>query len=84
MMRLTDEAGEIENPILDEIEITEEDSTRLKKYGAGGGRRPLRFQPNLQDLKNGSDEHGDYLELHFDLPSGCYATVLLRELTKSP
>lgn len=84
MTRLTDDAAQIENPILDAIEINEEDSSRLKKYGAGGGRRPLRFQPNLHDLKTGRDEHGDYLELHFDLPSGCYATVLLRELTKSP
>lgn len=82
MTRLTDDAGEIENPILDPIEINEEDSKRLKKYGATGGRRPLRFEPNLHDLKGGTDEHGDYLELHFDLPSGCYATVLLREITK--
>jgi tRNA pseudouridine13 synthase len=82
MTRLTDEAGAIENPVLDPIQINEEDSRRLKKYGAGGGRRPLRFQPNLHDLSHGTDEHGDYLELQFDLPSGCYATVLLREITK--
>ncbi|MCE5187328.1 MAG: tRNA pseudouridine(13) synthase TruD [Planctomycetaceae bacterium] len=82
MTRLTDEAGQIENPVIDPIQIDEEDAKRLKKYGAGGGRRPLRFQPNLGAIKTGGDEHGEYLELHFELPSGCYATVLLREITK--
>lgn len=82
MTRLTDEAGAIENPVLDPIELDEDDYKRLKKYNATGGRRPLRFQPHLHDLSEGRDEHGDYLELHFELPSGCYATVLLREITK--
>lgn len=82
MTRLTDDAGEIENPVIDPIELNEDDYKRLKKYNATGGRRPLRFQPHLHDLNEGTDEHGDYLELHFELPSGCYATVLLREITK--
>ena len=83
MARLTGPAGEIENALLDTVELTEDDHKRLKKYGGVGGRRPLRFKPEQTKIAPGTDEHGDYLELHFNLPSGCYATVLLREITKS-
>jgi len=83
--RMTDlhgPAGDIENPILDAIHLTEDDHTRLKRFGAVGGRRPLRFQPKDSDISIGTDDRGDYLQLKFELPSGCYATVLLREITK--
>lgn len=75
-------AARIEKPLLEQLNITEDDFKRLKKYGAVGGRRPLRFRPQNHKITAGSDEHGEYLELHFDLPSGCYATILLREITK--
>ena len=32
----------------------------------------------------GGDEHGSYIRVAFGLPRGSYATVLLREITKSP
>lgn len=82
MKQLTGPAGECENPLLDAIDLTEDDHKRLKKFGGVGGRRPLRFKPEQTKIAPGTDEHGDYLELHFDLPSGCYATVLLSEITK--
>ena len=82
MAELTGPDGDIENPILEPIELTKDDMPRLKKYGAVGGRRPLRFQPKNTDITTGTDKHGDYLQLQFELPSGCYATVLLREITK--
>jgi tRNA pseudouridine13 synthase len=83
MTPVTDAAGAIENPILaGSIELTEEHCTRLRRFGAGGGRRPLRFQPQQADITSGTDELGEYLQLRFELPSGCYATVLLREITK--
>jgi len=82
MMRLTGPAGDIENPLLDELDLNESDWTRLSKQGGVGGRRPLRFRPKNAKIATGTDEHSEYLELHFDLPSGCYATVLLREITK--
>ncbi len=31
----------------------------------------------------GADEHGPYIELSFELPRGCYATVVLREIMKN-
>jgi tRNA pseudouridine13 synthase len=82
MAELAGPAGNIENPILEPIQLTKDDMPRLKKYGATGGRRPLRFQPRNINISTGNDEYGDYLQLQFELPSGCYATVLLREITK--
>lgn len=82
MKQPTGPAGDIEHAILKSVDLNEEDYGRLKKNGAVGGRRPLRFRPENVRIDSAADEHGDYLELHFDLPSGCYATVLLREITK--
>jgi len=45
-----------------------------------GGRRPLRFRPEMGNIQLGADDGGPYLELRFTLPPGCYATCLLREL----
>lgn len=81
--RLTDAAGEIENPILDRETLTEDDLRRIKNFGARGGRRALRFQPRHVHISSGVDNRGDYLELAFELDSGCYATTLLREITKT-
>jgi len=75
-------AGEIEKAVLAgaDLELTD---FRLKNSNkVKGGRRPLRFLPRNMDLGSGTDENGDYLELRFELDSGCYATVLLREITK--
>jgi tRNA pseudouridine13 synthase len=82
MTRLTGPAGQIENPILDQVQLSEEDMGRLKQYGAKGGRRALRFGPRCIEITDGSDENGEYLQLAFELDSGCYATTLLRELMK--
>jgi tRNA pseudouridine13 synthase len=82
MMELTGFPGDIENPILQAAALTPEDYVRVKRYGGTGGRRPLRFLVQNMNLKIGHDNHGEFLQLNFELPSGCYATVLLRELTK--
>jgi len=47
-----------------------------------GGRRPLRFLPKDVATAEGTDDHGAYVEVRFGLDSGCYATVLLREVCK--
>ncbi|MEN6334036.1 MAG: tRNA pseudouridine(13) synthase TruD [Phycisphaerales bacterium] len=80
--RLTGPAGEIENPILEAESLGEGESGHMKRLGARGGRRPLRFQPRNADLKSGLDELGPYLELRFELDAGCYATTLISEITK--
>ncbi len=56
----------------------------MKKLGARGGRRPLRFQPRGAAVTTGTDDLGPYLELRFELDSGCYATTLIAEITKNP
>ena len=83
MTELTDEAAAFEKPLVDALQLGEEDLQRLGKYGGHGGRRPLRLQPKEAKVSGGADEDGEFLEFQFVLPSGCYATTLLRELMKS-
>jgi tRNA pseudouridine13 synthase len=83
MTPLTDAAGEIENPILATRNLTEDHFRRIKNFGARGGRRALRFMPRDVIIRSGSDKGGEYLELSLALDSGCYATTLLREITKT-
>lgn len=83
-MKSTEEAAHgIEDPI---IQTEAADILRhpavLKKENIKGARRPLRMHPDNASVSTGSDEPGDFLELRFELPSGSYATVLLRELLK--
>ncbi len=82
LTRLTGAAGEIENPILEGENLSDLDMRQMKHFGARGGRRPLRFQPRDTGVVTGEDDLGSYLELAFELDSGCYATTLLAELTK--
>lgn len=83
MAPLTDAAGDIENPILAKRNLTEDHLRRIKNFGARGGRRALRFMPRDVIIKSGTDNRGEYLELSLTLDSGCYATTLLREITKT-
>jgi tRNA pseudouridine13 synthase len=80
--RLTGPAGDIENPILDAEVLGENESGHMRRLGARGGRRPLRFQPKNAGLATGQDDLGPYLELRFELDAGCYATTLISEITK--
>ncbi len=82
--RLEGPAGEIEEPILEAEGLGEDQFRQMKKLGARGGRRPLRFQPRDIAVSTGSDDLGPYLELRFELDPGCYATTLITEITKNP
>ena len=69
------------------LDLTGGESSRVTsvvRYDAGSSF-PEHGHPEGEEILvlkgTFSDEHGDYLELHFDLPSGCYATVLLHEIT---
>ncbi|MFH2007306.1 MAG: tRNA pseudouridine(13) synthase TruD [bacterium] len=55
------------------------DFQRFRKL-APGGRRPLVVRPT--EVAASADE--DTVRVQFTLPPGAYATVLLRELTKTP
>jgi tRNA pseudouridine13 synthase len=83
MTRLTGPAGEIEDPILQQENLTDQQLRMMKRLGGIGGRRPLRFIPRNASVKTGQDDFSPYLELSFELDSGCYATTLLAEITKN-
>lgn len=77
------QAGKIENVILHEAQVSRLAKTaEAKQYLGKGGRRPLRVLPENAGISRGRNKYGEYLEVKFDLTSGSYATVLLREIMK--
>lgn len=80
--RMTEPLGEpaaIEGQVL-ATQLLTRSAFRSGRLRVKGGRRPLRFQPAETQAELGADQRGPYLALRFVLPSGCYATALLREL----
>ncbi len=68
-----------------EARLLAEQSLRPDAFKSGalrvkGGRRPLRFPVIDARASAGEDARGPYFELNFQLPRGCYATIVLREL----
>jgi tRNA pseudouridine13 synthase len=47
-----------------------------------GERRPLRVPLIDPEIEAGVDEHGAYIRCAFELPRGCFATVVMREVIK--
>lgn len=74
--------AEIENAVLAQYELTAQDFRQMGYYKVKGTRRPLRFLPQNLRFDTDQDLDGPYLRLEFELPSGCYATTLLREIIK--
>ena len=75
--------GQIEREALERHGVQLEDFRRVGTLKLKGSRRPLRFQLQAPSLTAGRDEAGEFLALAFTAPSGCYATVVLREIMKS-
>ena len=75
--------GEIEREMLGAAAASAEDFRRVGALKVKGGRRALRFALTSPTLTAGRDKGGEFLELTFTSPSGCYATVVLREITKT-
>jgi tRNA pseudouridine13 synthase len=76
------EAGAIEQKVLTDAGCALKDLPRTGPFKCVGGRRPLRFPLQQIDVESARDESGSYLELRFTLPPGCYATAVLREISK--
>jgi tRNA pseudouridine13 synthase len=74
------EAAELERALLADWQVTTDAFERFPNL-TSGTRRPLLAWP--QNLTVVADEQ-DGLRLDFELSSGTYATVLLREFMKSP
>lgn len=82
MRQPTGEVAELESRVLNELGFRPGslDSAALRPLT--GRRRPLRFPLSEVEVTAGEDEQGEFLELRFALPPGCYATAVLRELGK--
>jgi tRNA pseudouridine13 synthase len=83
--RMTDPTGEpreIEDRVLRLSSVEREEFVRPGPYSPRGDRRSLRFRPAETAVEHGRDEDGEWVELRFGLPPGCYATAVLREICK--
>ena len=79
----TDRPGQIERDALSARGVATEDFRHVDRMKVKGARRALRFALSDLELTTDTDEIGSHLLLKFTAPSGCYATVLLDEITKS-
>lgn len=77
-----DAVAELERAVLSDagFEARELESRAMRPLT--GRRRPLRFTLGSVGLDRDDDDVGPFLELRFQLPPGCYATAVLRELGK--
>ncbi len=82
MSRAEGRPGEIEAEVLRESGLPEDCFESREAGKLDGGRRPLRVPLGEPSLSTGEDEHGAYLLLRFALPSGAYATSVMRELCR--
>ena len=70
------EPGEIEREILDELDLEPTDFDLPGSFESTGTRRAILVRTDL-------DVDSEALRFEFALPSGSYATALMREVTKS-
>jgi tRNA pseudouridine13 synthase len=80
--RMKQPAGEVlelEQRILEDAGISSGDFDSGNKLSLEGERRPLRFP--LDDVSY--ELLGEVLQVEFSLPRGCYATSVIREITKT-
>jgi tRNA pseudouridine13 synthase len=72
------EQGERERRVLESLGVTREEFDRDDEYASDGTRRAVLVDPDLTYERDGGDVLFDFF-----LPRGSYATVVLREFTKS-
>jgi tRNA pseudouridine13 synthase len=78
----TGEPGRIEQEVLGEFGMRMDEFDHVGSLRIKGTRRALRFRLADAHLSAGNDGRSEFLELAFVAPSGCYATVVLREIMK--
>jgi tRNA pseudouridine13 synthase len=72
----------IEQEVLAQFQLTPEQFRLEGKHKVKGARRPLRIPVENPELSGDADEFGPHITLAFTLPSGAFATILLREVMK--
>jgi tRNA pseudouridine13 synthase len=80
------EAGEIERKVLEDAGRTAAQFVipDLPRLTTRGVRRPLALRPTQVQIDAGQARSAPAVRLRFELPRGCYATVVLREVIKRP
>lgn len=61
-----------------------EEAARQLGPAMGGTRRALRVPLRYPEIEAGVDEHGSFIRCAFELPPGAFATVVMREVMKTP
>ena len=74
---------DIEQEIFSAHGLRPEDFRLAGRHKIKGARRSLRVKPRDVELSSGVDDHGPYITAAFTLPAGSFATIFLRELTKT-
>lgn len=82
MTRADGEPGEVEHQVLDVFNVRHEHLAGVGDVHAEGSRRPMRIALRDPEVSGGSDEHGPYVKLAFEMPRGAFATIPLREIMK--
>ena len=72
----------IEQDALAQFQLAPEQFRLEGKHKVKGARRPLRIPVANLELTGGADQFGPHITLAFTLPSGAFATILLREVMK--
>ncbi len=74
---------ELEKAVLAEHQLEPAQFREAGKHKVKGARRPLRIKLENFELSSGVDEFGEHITVAFTLPAGSFATVALREITKT-
>lgn len=77
------EPGRIEQQTLEQFGITKTAFEKVDRMRVKGTRRALRFPLTEPVISAGTDKHGQFIQLTFSAPSGCYATIVLGEIMKT-
>jgi tRNA pseudouridine13 synthase len=83
MPRADGEVAERELAALAEAGL-DEAGLAASSYRIEGARRSLRMTIGHPDIRAGSDDKGPYVYVSFELPRGCFATTVMREIMKQP
>lgn len=82
-MQAGGQTGILEQGLLEKEQLDNRDFSRLPGLKLSGERRPLRIPLHQASCKAQQIDQQQVLELSFILPTGSYATSVLREITKS-
>ncbi len=82
MTRASGEPGRIEAQMLEAFGVKPELLAGCGDVHAEGSRRPMRIALRDPEVTGGSDVHGPFVKLAFEMPRGAFATIVLREVMK--